>query len=62
MSASEIDDAPATKATADPARRLPCFVQFLAWQAAGLTDRTCESMKERVVWKASEIVLGQASS
>ena len=62
MPAAKIDDAPAAKETAHSSCRLPRFVEFLARQAAGLTDRTGQSMKERVVWKASEIVFGEASS
>ena len=59
--AAQIDDASAAKETPHPARRLPGFVEFLARQAAGLTDGTGQPMKERVVGKAAEIVVGQAS-
>ena len=61
VSAAQIDDASAAKETPHPARRLPGFVEFLARQAAGLTDGTGQAMKERVVWKAAEIVVGKAS-
>ena len=62
VSAAQIDDASAAKETSHPARRLPGFVEFLSWQATGLADGTGQAVKERVVGKASEIAIGQASS
>ena len=62
VAAAEIDDAPAAKETTHSSCGLPRLVQFLARQTTGVTDRTRQSMKERVVRKAAEIVLGQASS
>lgn len=62
MPASEIDDAPAAKEAAHTSRSFPGFEQLFAWQATGTTDDAAQPMKECVVWKASEIAIGQASS
>ena len=55
----EIDDAPAATYTSYASRGFPGFEQFLARQAAGMADDTGQSMEQRVVGKASEIVIGQ---
>ena len=62
VAASDIDNAPSAKQTPHSPRGFPCLEKLLARQATGVADRTRQPMKERVVWKAAEIVVGQASS
>jgi hypothetical protein len=62
VAASDIDDAPSATQTPYSPRGFPCFEKLLARQATGVANRTRQPMKERVVWKAAQIVVGQASS
>jgi len=55
----KIDDAPAATHTPHAPRGFPGFEQFLPRQAAGVTDGAGQPMEQRVVGKASEIVIGQ---
>ena len=55
----EIDDAPAATYTSYASRGFPGFEQLFARQATGMADGAGQSMKQRVVGKAPEIVIGQ---
>jgi hypothetical protein len=59
MTAANIDDAPTATDAAHSPRGFPGFIQVLARQAASVTDGTSESMEQRVVGKAPEVVIGQ---
>ena len=60
MSGGKIDDAPAPKEAAHATRRLPCFVQLLAWQATGVTYGAREAIEQRGARKPLEITVGEA--
>jgi hypothetical protein len=57
MAAGNIDDAPTAKEAAHTARRFPGLEQLLARQAPGMTERTSQPVKERVVRKPAKVVL-----
>jgi hypothetical protein len=61
VSASDIDDASSAKQTTDAPGSFPGLEQFLARQAAGAAAGTGQPMKERLVWKAAQVAIGQAS-
>ena len=62
VSGAEIDDAAAAHQTPDSTRHLPGFVKLFAGQTPRAADGARQAMKERVVRKTTEIVLGQASA
>jgi hypothetical protein len=55
----EIDDAPAAADTPHAPRGLPGLEELLARQATRVTDGSGQTMEERVVGKATEIVIRQ---
>ena len=60
MAGGEIDDPAAAKQSADTARGLPGFKQFLARKAPGMTGGAKNAIAECFTWKASEVSIGQA--
>ena len=59
MTPANVDDAATSTHTPHASCRLPRFEQFLARQAAGVTDDPGQSIEQRVARKAAEIVIGQ---
>src|SRR5262245_35345753 len=62
MTTGDVDDATAAKETTNSPRSFPGFEELLARQASRVTHGTREPMKERVVGKAAEIVVGQSAA
>ena len=60
MASGEIDDATAAKQTAHAARRLPCFIQLLAWKTPGMTGGAADAIEQCFTWKASHVSIGEA--
>jgi len=60
MTTRQIDDAPAAKHPPHPPGHLPRFVQFLARQAAGVTDGAADAIEQRRPRKPAEIVPRQS--
>jgi hypothetical protein len=61
MSGGKIDDPPAAKDAADPARHLPRLVELFARQTAGVTHRAGDSIEQRGTWKPLQVTIGEAS-
>lgn len=62
VAAPKIDDAPSAKQAPHSPRAFPCLEKLLTRQATRMADGTGQPVKKRVVWKAAQIVVGQAPS
>ena len=59
MAASYVHDAPATEAAPHPPGHLPRLVEFLARQAARLTDGAGQPIEQRLTGEAAQVVMRQ---
>jgi hypothetical protein len=57
--AGHIHNASAAEGSSHAARHLPRFVQLLAGQTAGATDRTRDPVEQRAARESIEVVPGQ---
>ena len=62
VSPTQVDDAPAAEEAADAPRHLPGFVEFLAGQAARVTDSPGHPVEKRGAGKPVEIAVSQPAS
>ena len=62
MPAAQVDDAPAAEQAPHAPRHFPRFVEFLARQAAGMTDGAAQPVEERAAGKPVEIAIGEAAA
>lgn len=62
MAPGEIDNAAAAQLAMDAPSGLPGFVELLARQAAGRTDRTRDAIEEGLAGKTADIMMRQAAA
>jgi hypothetical protein len=62
MSATQVDDPAAPEEPPHPPRHLPRFIEFLARQAACVTDGSRQAVEERRAGKSIEVAVCQASA
>lgn len=60
MPRAEVNDAATAKQPADTTGDFPCFVEFLARQAPGVTHGAANSIEQGLPGEAAEIVIGEA--
>ena len=61
MAGGEVDDATAAEETPDAPGHFPGFVEFLAREAAGMTDGARNPVEQGVAGKPIEIAVCEAS-
>jgi hypothetical protein len=60
VAGGEIHDPAAAKQAAYAARRLPGFIELLAWKTPGMAGGAADAIEERFAWKAAKVSIGEA--
>ena len=62
VSATQVDDASASKESPHPPRHLPRLIQLLARQTSRVADGARQTVEQRAARKTTDVTIGQAAT